>query len=252
MSMSKGTYYNIEHGHITRVIEPIPKFSQEITDYFLGLLPLNSVHSVYIKGSRAYSEPADSDVDFTVVSDELPEETYLLEQLIYKKFNIELDCIISPKESFDEGFFTTCVYGDEDLSVTTIPITDIPPVSQSNLDSLINLHEWLEKCLKNKVYDALIQKNFKLYIKRCLRYTFLQTNQDVYTRDLYWCQKFIAKEFPQFAKITKQLVDIYLTVDHPLLVENQSLLSIPLQDSKILIEFLKDPKNVTDYTVALD
>ena len=140
----KGSYYTFHDGYISRNIKPIPKSSKEICDFVLDVLPscdisLDDVHSLYIKGSRAYSEDSNTDVDFTLISEKLSRDNVWiedpseimpespLEKCVKKEFGVDIDCVVGNIQQFDalDRFQSTCIYG-EDLSSTSIPVSEIP------------------------------------------------------------------------------------------------------------------------------
>ena len=247
----KGSYYTFHDGYISRNIKPIPKSSKEICDFVLDVLPscdisLDDVHSLYIKGSRAYSEDSNTDVDFTLISEKLsrdPEPS--LQKYVKKKFGVDIDCIVVNIKQFDAlgRFESTCIYG-EDLSSTSIHVSEIPFLWNSKppfidaryIFKMFDMVKWFEDIFKNQISHPVVTLNIKFYIKNCLRYTFLTTNLGVYTRDLYWCYYFIRDEYPEFSAIVKRLLEIYLVLDHNLLQENLSLVMIPIIDSKVLLQ----------------
>ena len=258
----KGSYYTFHDGYISRNIKPIPKSSKKICDFVLDVLPscdisLDDVHSLYIKGSRAYSEDSNTDIDFTLISEKLSRDDVWIEdpseimpesplqKCVKKEFGIDIDCVVGNIQQFDalDRFQSTCIYG-EDLSSTSIPLSEIPFLWKSQppfidpryIFKMFDMVKWFEDIFKNQISHPVVTLNIKFYIKNCLRYTFLTTNLGVYTRDLYWCYYFIKDEYPEFSAIVKRLLEIYLILDHDLLQENLSLVMIPINDSKVLLE----------------
>ena len=246
----KGSYYTFHDGYISRNIKPIPKSSKEICDFVLDVLPisLDDIHSFYIKGSRAYSEDTNSDIDFTIISEKLSRDNVWVENLkksAKKEFGVDVDCIVVNIKQFDAlgRFESTCIYG-EDLSSTSIHVSEIPflwnskpPfILESYLRTMFDVIKWLDGVFKNNISHPVVTLNIKFYIKNCLRYTFLTTNLGVYTRDLYWCYYFIRDQYPEFSEIVKRLLETYLILDHDLLQENLSLVMIPINDSKVLLQ----------------
>ena len=201
-----GTYYKIIDDYVTREIQPVPKRTQNICDVFLNGLPLDEDHSVYIKGEM---NPI-YDIDFSVLSDTMPDDsTTALEKRILDEFGLELDCIVNNRDGFDwyERFRITCIYG-HDISVRHLHKKHLPVLLQEDIDSIKLLYEWLSHYLDEG--HPLLLKHYRLFIKLILRNTFLTTKLDVFTRDLYYCQKFIAEKYPYYNDITRMLLQAYL------------------------------------------
>tara|TARA_B100000902_G_scaffold171996_1_gene166254 strand:- start:785 stop:1480 length:696 start_codon:yes stop_codon:yes gene_type:complete len=203
-----GTYYNIIDDNVTREIKPVPKQTQLICDAFLNGLSLDEVHSVYIKGSMDLTY----DIDFSILSDSMSDDTTALEKHIFDEFGVELDCIVNNREGFDlyERFRITCIYG-QDISLRILHRKHLPVLLQEDIDSIKLLYEWLSHYLDED--HPLILKNYRQIIKLILRNTFLTTKLDVYTRDLYYCQKFISQKYPCYSDLTHMLLQAYLDGD---------------------------------------
>ncbi len=206
-----GTYYPIVDGKITRETSTVSQLTQAMCDELFKHLPLHLIQSIYVKGSRANDTfLPDSDLDISIISSSMSNDTSHLEKIIHDKFNIELDCVINKEMGLDpyERFNVSCVYGT-DQSLTSISVDDLPTITKTDISTLVQAIKWCRYCYYRFEMKQVLYY-YKFLIKRYLRLTMLTTHHNIFTRDLYWCQHFIAKEYPQFDSITKQLLQLYL------------------------------------------
>ena len=208
------------------------KLSKIFLDEIFSFTPL--FHSAYIGGSYlTKTETEKSDIDFLVlVHDEDDEEEMeeILERFnphlkkkIKEKYDldIEVDTSVHTKDffSFDllNNFIQKCIWG-QNISISRL---NFDLITNKVLDGMeLDDIEYLRRSFFKvssffTISDKLDEHQIKLvqsYIKLLLRCCFNSVckKYNVWTKDLYYCRYYFCKEYPEFEKITSDLILLYL------------------------------------------
>lgn len=241
---SKNNIFNLEKQN--NLSESIQKISDIVIESILVLF--NNVHSIYIGGSsiKFDANPENiPDLDFIVVSDDIYKqhlkwindgqsilvtkdyERCFIETKIKEILNFEvyLDINFFSKEKFlknsETNFFYKKIFGNEDLSSQYLNIDHINPIDVKDFyvfeqDILSEIYKFrrimllnikIEKSIRNHIVENCVKRVFRYYFK------YITFEKKVYSRDLYYCYKFLSEKYPEFSIDMRTILEMTLNLE---------------------------------------